>query len=206
MPMKYTLTSISIVLLGHLIWLSGCSEPPVSVPYISSFSPDTAALGVEIQIFGKNFSDDSRKNIVRINGGDCEVISASSTELVVKTIPGVSTGPLTVTVGVLAAVAFDEFSFVPHQLDSINPKVGAPGTTVDFFGINFPEPFDGFDPLQDIAVTFNDKVAPVTNYTNVDAKTKTFSVKVPEDAESGTVSVTIGAVTETYKDDFEVIR
>jgi IPT/TIG domain len=204
--MKYVFPCVSAILLGHLFLLSSCNEPPEAVPYISSFEPLTGKIGETITIYGTNFSPVAEENLVNINGGTCRILSASSEKIEVIAVPGISSGIVSVTVDRLSAIAYAEFMFMAHRLDSINPKTGPSGTKVDFFGVNFTNANDDFDPIKDIRITFNGSIAaPISGYTMVNDTTRTFSTVVPEGATSGTVSVTIGAVTSSYKDDFEVI-
>jgi hypothetical protein len=204
--MKYVFPFISIILIGHLFSFSSCNEPTEAVPYISSFEPPTGKIGETVTIHGTNFSNVAEENLVNINGGTCRILSASSEKLEVLTVPGVSSGIVSVTVDRLSAIAYTEFILIAHRLDSLNPKKGAVGTKVDFFGVNFTDAFNGFDPIKDIRVTFNDSIAaPVLGYTMINDTTRTFSTFVPAGATTGTVTVTIGAVTSSYKDDFEII-
>jgi len=204
--MKYTFPCISILFLGHLFSLSSCNEAPEAVPYISSFEPVTGKIGDVITIYGSNFSAVAKENLVNINGGTCRIISASPEKLEVIAVPGISSGVVSVTVDRLSAIAYTEFTFMAHRLDSINPKTGPSGTKVDFFGVNFTNATDDFDPIRDVHVTFNDSIAvPISGYVMLNDTTRTFSTFVPEGASSGTVTVTIGAVASSYKDDFEVM-
>ena len=203
--MKHVAKTFFLVLIGHLLSFSGCNEPPIDVPLISSFTPLTGELQTIITIQGNNFAPSLADNLVNINGFTCPIISGSSTELVIKAIPGVSSGTVSVTVDHLSAIAFEQFTLISHQLDSINPKEGSIGDKIVFFGTKFTLPADNFDPQKDVKVRFNDKDAgPISDYAT-SQDTTTFSVPVPVGATTGKIYVTIGSVTVEYKDEFEVI-
>jgi hypothetical protein len=203
--MKYIFSAVSIVLLGHLLFLSSCKEEPIDVPYISSFTPQTGTIGTLDTIRGANFGLTPEENLVNINGKTCTLLYASATELIIRVVPGISTGQVSVTVDRLSAVSNTDFILMEHRLDSIHPKTGAIGDQITFFVAHLPDPTEEFEPLRDITLIFNDIPSQISDYTTVNDSTKSFSAFVPADAVSGKVYVKMGAITAESKNDFEVI-
>lgn len=203
--MKYIFSAVSIVLLGHLILLSGCEEEPIHVPYISSFTPQTGTIGTLVTIKGTNFGLTHEENLVNINGKTCTLLTVSSTELIIRAVPGISTGKISVTVDRLSAASTADFVLIEHRLDSIHPKTGVIGDRITFFVAHLPDPTAEFEPLQDVTLIFNDIPSQISDYATVNDSTKSFSAFVPADAISGKVYVTMGAITSESKNDFEVI-
>jgi hypothetical protein len=85
----------------------------ISVPEILNFEPTSAAIGAEIYIFGKNFSSDPAKNLVKFNGIEASQVTIvfRDGEPVLKTIvpENAQTGHITFTVNNFTADSSYDF-------------------------------------------------------------------------------------------------
>ncbi|HAS45716.1 MAG TPA: hypothetical protein DCS93_34860 [Microscillaceae bacterium] len=72
---------------------------PNTTPVISSFTPQSGAVGTEVTISGDNFSATANNNVVKFNGTLATVNLATPTELKVNVPTGTTTGKVTVEVG-----------------------------------------------------------------------------------------------------------
>lgn len=66
-------------------------------PFIVSFTPTTGSVGDQINISGVNFDTSTAGNTVRFNGVTSNVLSATTTSLVVAVPPGASTGKIQIS-------------------------------------------------------------------------------------------------------------
>jgi Concanavalin A-like lectin/glucanases superfamily/FG-GAP-like repeat/IPT/TIG domain/FG-GAP repeat len=119
------------------------SQPPVqntTPPVITSFTPASAFVGTNVDIYGTNFSTVDASNIVYFGAVQAEVLFASTTNLVVTVPVGATFAPITVTVNGLTA--YSDQPFLPTfpgsgQINSstfgspiILPTVSGPGFVV----------------------------------------------------------------------------
>ncbi|HEY8936169.1 MAG TPA: IPT/TIG domain-containing protein [Cyclobacteriaceae bacterium] len=176
----------------------GCNYTPINVPTIESFSPLTTSVDKEITITGTNFSANSSENLVHINGFPCPVLSATTTQLVIKVVPWASSGTVSVTVDHLTVNSKVDFTLIPHTIDSIAPRSGAIGDKINLGGHYY------CDLADSVTVKFDSIVAPVLNY--IPGDSTTFSFTVPKGLQPGTTKITvkIGDITVPDKYDFEV--
>lgn len=107
---------------------------------ILEFSPNSAAPGASVSIFGTAFSTVASQNTVRFNGLPAAVQSASRTKLVVTVPSGATTGPLSVATPDGSVTASPDFivsgSRVP-QITGASPTLVMPGDAVTITGANF---------------------------------------------------------------------
>jgi hypothetical protein len=82
----------------------------VQGPQIISVTPDTAVVGAEVLIEGKNFSDNAPDNILTFGGVQATIDSAANDVLKTKVPEGVASGPVSITVGELSDDA--DFSII----------------------------------------------------------------------------------------------
>jgi len=82
----------------------------VQGPQIISVSPDTAVVGAEVFIEGKNFSENATDNILTFGGVQATVDSAAKDVLKAKVPEGAAGGPVSITVGELSDDA--DFSII----------------------------------------------------------------------------------------------
>ncbi len=76
----------------------GEHDPGGPKPLITSCSPDSGPVGIEVTISGNRFSTSEEENVVEFNGKMAVVIEASRTHLITIVPEGASTGFVTVTV------------------------------------------------------------------------------------------------------------
>lgn len=113
--------------------------PPLS---IVSVSPLTARTGDQITITGENFGITAEENVVTFNEVNAEIVSASSTSLVVKVPAGMlapsynDVNPIVVTTGGQTVTATESFRLLPTVTD-FTPKNGTFGTTITVTGSDF---------------------------------------------------------------------
>ena len=74
------------------------SPPDNHTPSISSVHPVTGGYMTQIVISGKNFSTDSLKDIVKVNGVNAVIVNARVDTIVAMVPLGAGTGPVTVTI------------------------------------------------------------------------------------------------------------
>src|SRR5215217_222334 len=63
---------------------------------ILSFNPDSASIGDTVHIKGKGFGSATSDNLVTINSNSAEVINANDSILIIKILPGTTTGKVSV--------------------------------------------------------------------------------------------------------------
>jgi hypothetical protein len=126
--LKWTAMAVLIVVVG------GCEQEPLQLqngngagcvgcpdpgpggggtigqpPVISSFSPQQGMAGTTVTINGSRFSATPAYNIVRFNGIQASVISATTIKLIVSVPSGDVTGKISVTVSGLQGVSATDF-------------------------------------------------------------------------------------------------
>lgn len=91
------------LLVLSLSALSSCDsddeETPGAGTTISGISPDTGPSGTQVTISGSGFGDAPGENIVKFNGTEAVVLSASANQIVAEVPDGAGTGKVTVAVG-----------------------------------------------------------------------------------------------------------
>jgi len=94
--------------------------------------PSRGLPGQTITIYGQNFSATASGDVVKINGITATVLSASATMLVVQIPSGVTSGPVTVTVGGNTVSSGNLNFTVPPVpvITSITPPYGSVGQTL----------------------------------------------------------------------------
>ena len=163
-----------------------------NAPKITSFSPASGSIGIEVTIKGTNFSATASNNTVKFNGSKAQVTSATTTELKV-TVPALaSDGKITVEVNDETAVSTNQFDVVPPPptITSFTPKQATVGTTVTIEGTNF-------NRLN--KVKFNGVEATIIRSTRTSIRTT-----VPTGATTGKITVEASGNTVTSATDFVV--
>ena len=103
--------------------MSATPIPPTApVPTISSFSPISAPTGTTVSISGTNFSTVASNNVVFFGAVRANVISASSTFLLVTAPAGASYSPITITTGGLTAVSRLRFALTFASSQTIDAQ------------------------------------------------------------------------------------
>jgi hypothetical protein len=198
--MRYSI--VILILLGHLFFHFGCKEDVVKVPTITSFKPLKGRIDTLITIYGINFDRRADFNKVSVNGFPCPIISFSYDaidSIVIKAVPGVTSGKISVTVGALAALSFDDFEVKPHTVASVLPAEGKVGDEVIITGSNYP------DAIDSVKVLFYDSIpADIIGYTIADTVT-TIRTIVPTNAKTGKIRVRIVGENAQSENDFTVL-
>ncbi|RKI32396.1 hypothetical protein D7Y27_36145 [Corallococcus sp. AB004] len=105
------------------------------------FSPNSGAPGAEVILTGTGFSTTPASNSVSFHGVAAVVTAASAQRLVVTVPAGVTTGPVSVTVGGVTATSHEDFEVAAQgsgpSLTGFSPVGGPVGTTVTITGTNF---------------------------------------------------------------------
>lgn len=183
-----------------LALLSACKSDtvaPTHAPIITSFTPDSGAVGASVTIKGANFSSDKSGNAVQFNGVTAMVSAASSTMLTVTVPPNAVTGRINVTVAALSGSSTTDFKVLPPLpvISSLSPALGLEGDTITISGA-------GFSPtIAQNTVSFAGNV-----HATIAAATATqLKVTVPPGASTGHLSVIVGGHTCTSTDSFEIL-
>lgn len=156
-------------------------------PTITSFTPTSGIIGSTVIVNGANFSTTTSIDTVRFNGRLASVTSATSTTLTVKVPVKTTTGPITVSVGGGQTISStDNFTVIPPTITSFTPTSGIIGSTVIINGANFSA------NASIDTVRFNGRLAVVTNATST-----ALTVKVPFNATTGPITVSVGGSQTT---------
>lgn len=184
-----------------LIFTNACKdddskETLPTLPTITSFTPESGGTGIEVVISGKNFGATAAANIVMFSGEKAKVLTASATALKVTVPEKASSGKVTVTVNGETATSEKEFTVVGvASIISFTPESGEPGTEVLISGKNF-------QPMaSDNTVKINGIEAEV-----VEAIPTQIKIIVPEEAETGKITITANDKTATSEKDFVVLE
>jgi hypothetical protein len=108
--------------LSSNAWLE-VSAPVLGVPYIVTINPAVARPGQNVSISGFNFSLAAASNIVRFGAVRADVVTASTTNLIVTVPIGATYAPVSVTVTGLTA--FARSSFLPTFTGDGQPISGS---------------------------------------------------------------------------------
>jgi hypothetical protein len=136
------------------------------IPTISSFAPNSTAVGNTISITGTNFSNIPSQNIVYFGGIKATIASASTTSISVYVPTGASNKPISVTVNGLTAFSAASFfpTFVGGEIISSTFSASTQhATAAGPHNIAFGD-FDG-DAKLDIVVT-NDNASSLSAFRN----------------------------------------
>lgn len=162
-------------------------------PSISSFSPSSGSADATVTINGAGFDATASNNRVLFNGFQALVLSASSSQLIVKVPTGATTGFVQVVERNMLATSTDAFTVNPMQISGIAPTNGTIGTVVTITGQNFGT---GATPQ----VTFNGHASDNVHVLSATAIT----AAVPGTATDGPVQITVGGQSATSSADFAV--
>ena len=108
-------------LLLLLVAAFGCNKDDVdtydrTVTTISSVQPTTGPTGEIVVLEGKGFGDFLEDNTIEFNGKEAEIITASTTRLVVTVPSGATTGPITLTVNGIKVKSATDFEVISTGL------------------------------------------------------------------------------------------
>ncbi len=175
------------VALGTTLGLAGCgggnSTQSQPAPVISSFSPDSSAVGRSVTITGENFGATQGASTVTFNGTQGTPSNWTATSIVVAVPAGATTGPVVVTVnGVSSAGAVFTVLLAP-SIRSLSPSSAAVGAPVTIAGANFGATQGAS------TVAFNGTSATPTSWSAA-----SIVVPVPAGATTGNVVVTVSGL------------
>lgn len=171
---------------------STSTPPPPSssqTPDVTSIGPTAGPPGTTVTIQGVNFGSTASANVVKFNGVQANITSASSTKLVVTVPPGATTGKLTIETGdwILTINADFIVSSLAPSISGFTPRKGVNGTSVTITGTNFSP------TAADNLVWINGYAATVTAATST-----SLTIKVPPGASPGVLTVqTAGGSVES---------
>ncbi|HYM81864.1 MAG TPA: IPT/TIG domain-containing protein, partial [Candidatus Limnocylindria bacterium] len=161
----------------------------IPLPAITTFTPTSGPVGIEVTVRGINFSTTSA---VRFNGTVSTFTVDSDTLLRANVPAGATTGPISVTNMAGTAASAASFTVIPSPaVTSFTPASGPVGTEVTVRGTSF---------TTTSAVRFNGTLATFT----VDSDTL-LRANVPAGATTGPISVQNPAGTGTSASSFNVI-
>ena len=160
-------------------------------------SPLSGEIGASVTISGTGFSTVPSQNGVSFNGTSASVTSASTTQLVVTVPSGATTGLISVSAPLGAAVSSQSFSVIASSapaISAVTPAIGVVGAAVSISGTNF-------DPLPS-----NDRVHFSTGRpsTVAAASPTALTTSVPVGATSGRIKVGTRYGTAVSPTDFFV--
>ncbi|WP_223306083.1 IPT/TIG domain-containing protein [Massilia sp. NR 4-1] len=107
---------------------------------ITEFSPNSGGAGDTVQIYGSGFDPSPAANLVRFNGVQAQVLSASKVELGVAVPAGAGSGKISVANANGTADSVQDFRIgnqAAPTITSFAPTIGERGTVVTIVGSNF---------------------------------------------------------------------
>jgi sugar lactone lactonase YvrE len=189
--------SSTISLCSILFCCTPKDEPQiVLLPTISSFFPESGAVGTLVSISGSNFSATTGGNTVTFNGAQAEIVEATPYILRVKVPANGSTGKISIQVGTQTVTTPEDFTYLTPMIDVFDPAYGNAGDVIRIFGQNFSS------NASDHIVKFNGVQATVQPYTvNTNVGNELYVV-VPSNISTGKVTIQIGQLNATSVQDF----
>jgi hypothetical protein len=184
---------ISVLINGNTF--SSASDFTVLYPSIDSFSPSYGTEGSSVTITGTNFDPTASNNIVKFNGVLTTVQNASPTSLTVNVPSSATTGKISVLVNLSTVNSATDFTVLHPSIVGFSPTSGVAGDEVIITGQDFDASATGNN-----TVKFNGVTAVVSSVTSTQ-----MIVNVPQNATSGTISVTIGTTTATSAGNFTLL-
>lgn len=179
---------------GPLTYLLYNSTPVISTqefkayPRIIDVMPLNGEAGIEATITGSSFSNVKEENIVRFNGLQAQVTSATTKELHVTVPAGVSTGQISLSVNGRAATGpvFQVTAAGTPIILSVSPRSGPKGSNVVINGKYF-----------NVTASANTVRIGNTQATVLSGSATQLVIKIPEAAVSGAITVTTEGKTGT---------
>ncbi|HEV2953671.1 MAG TPA: IPT/TIG domain-containing protein, partial [Candidatus Dormibacteraeota bacterium] len=166
-------------LVGNVTGINWVAAGTVS---IIKFFPASGLPGARVTIDGTSFGSTPSTNVVKFNGVNATVVSATSATLVVTVPVGASGGHLSVTAGGNTVVSSGSFTVIgtgPPTITSVAPAVAVQGSPITITGTNFLA-----SSVTANNVTINGIEAQVTAATST-----SLTVNVPTIVGSGVVQV-----------------
>jgi len=177
-----------LVITGLVVFYSSCKKTDQGGNAFS-ITPDSGPAGNLVTITGSGFGSDITQDSVTFNGLPARVVNAGPTQMQVLTPDGVTTGPVMVFVngrGMKGPV----YTVSAVSISSISPTMGLAGDSISINGLGL----SNSGSLSSLAglpsVKFNGKAATV-----VSATPTKLVVLVPNKADAGPITVSIGGAT-----------
>ncbi|WKN42163.1 IPT/TIG domain-containing protein [Tunicatimonas pelagia] len=190
-----------------LFSLIGCSDddsdspaPGPPSPTIQTLLPDSGQVGSLIRIVGSSFGQDAAKVQVTFNTQVAAIESVSDTLVEVKVPEGAQTGKVRLTVNQDTVYSGQDFRVLISSgatsvsVMAFSPAAGVAGDTLTITGAGFSESPDN------VEVKIGEVVAQVIATSATELK-----VIVPEEAQTGKISVKVGEQAGRSDNDFEVV-
>lgn len=181
-----------VTLVTNGVELTGPEFTVVAPPTITAVTPLSGPAGTEMIITGTGFSDVVEENVVKINGQEIAVNSATATEIKLIIPGGTGNGPITLVVND-QLVEGPVFKDQALGIFSVTPNNGAAGDEVTITGAGFST------TASENEVMVNDMLFPVISSTST-----TLKVLVPVGASSGVLSVRANGEEATYATPFVI--
>jgi hypothetical protein len=170
----------------------------LAAPAVFSFSPVSTFVGEQVTIDGANFDPVAGNNVVDFNGSVATIDSATSTKIVARVPAGATDGPISVTVNGVKATSVGAFNVTTAPapaISSFEPSSAFTGQEVIIHGSNFSASaamnavrFNGSDKADVVSATPTQLV-----------------VRVPANAVSGPIQVTVSSLTGNSPTNFSFI-
>ncbi|RYU87283.1 hypothetical protein EWM62_16350 [Mucilaginibacter terrigena] len=160
--------------------------PVADKPTIENIAPTKGRAGDTVSITGVNYSTTIADNMVKFNGVNAEVISATATKLMAKVPAGGSTGTVSVKVKNSEITTGPAFTYIQAAtFASFSPSSGKVGDTIAIKGTNFST------TLADNIVKFAGPQGLLVGAEVISATATQLKVKVPQSAATGTLTIAI---------------
>jgi hypothetical protein len=162
--------------------------PVADKPTIESISPVKGRAGDVVTINGVNYSTAIADNIVKFNGTNAEVVTATATKLTVKAPTQGSTGAISIKVKNSEVATGPVFSYIgAATFTSFAPAAAKVGDTITITGTNFST------TLADNVVHFSGPQNNVFTGAVIAATETQLKVTVPQDAVTGKIYLTVNS-------------
>jgi hypothetical protein len=140
---------------GNIVAIKNVSADALT---FTSFSPNKAPFLAQVTLYGTGFSLTTTDNVVSFNGAQANVVSATTTSLVVQVPSNAHTGRISVSIGSALitnpAIFTVDTSLQAPTIASFSPAIVTSGSLVTLTGTNY-------DPLaSNDTLTFNTTVIP----------------------------------------------
>lgn len=193
------IVKLTMICISMMIALIGCSKKEElidkEVAKVSSYYPNSGKAGTLVTIEGQGFGSSITEFTATVAGNPAEVISATSTSVVLRVPKGDKSGTVVLKYG---SNSFDVGTYTYQDLSvaKVFPTNGTSGTQLRIDG----EGFGSTDTPAEVYV--NSKKALVVSVTD-----KVIIAEVPEDAGYGAVEVRVdGKKSQGQNFTYQVIR
>lgn len=199
---EFTSSGSFTIYIGRLTTTSksAVKDPtPVSAkPVVESIAPTSGLAGTDVSIVGTNFSANASDNIVKFNGTEAVVKSATATKLVVTAPKSGTTGTISLKVKNSEVATGPTFTYIqPATFTGMSPASAKVGDQITLTGTNFST------TASENNVKFVSSTAGILVGGVVKSATATsLIVEVPNGAATGSVSVTVLGNTATLGQGF----